>query len=52
MVYRENLSGKWELIQNKALRYRIIAALREVWPDNPGGWPELLLDPEDMGDNA
>ena len=44
MVYERDSDGRWELIQDAAKRRAIVAALKTVWPNNPGGWPNLVID--------
>ena len=43
MVYERGDGGRWELIQNAARRREVVAALKTCWPNNPGGWPDLVV---------
>ncbi|MEE8260910.1 MAG: hypothetical protein V3R83_00360 [Gammaproteobacteria bacterium] len=44
MVYSEDARGKWELIEDEALKERIVAALRKHWHEYHYGW---ALKPEE-----
>jgi len=48
MVYEREAGGRWVLIQDRTRRRAIVDALRTCWPDNPGGWPTLVVAEHDQ----
>ena len=43
MVYERGDDGNWILIQDRLKRKAIVDGLKTCWPDNPGGWPKLVI---------